>query len=110
MPSAFFRRALVIAALSITPAFAFAAEVIEKPSGCPNKAAPTEAATPPVKSPSSGTAPGDSGSTGWSGGTGGSNIGTSADGPTPGSPSSHPETAKGLDPIKPDATNPANNC
>jgi hypothetical protein len=88
-----------------------AAEPVTAPSSPCNKAQPAEAATPPNKSASSGTAPGDSGSTGWSGGTGGSNIGTSQDGPTPGSPNSHPETAKGLDPTKPSTANPAaTNC
>jgi hypothetical protein len=37
------------------------------------------------------------GSTGWTGGTGGSNIGTSADGPTKGSNADQPATAQGLD-------------
>ncbi len=100
----------IIAACGLSFA-ARAAEPAAAPSTPCNKAAPTEAATPSVKSPSSGTAPGDAGSTGWSGGTGGSNIGTSQDGPTPASPTSQPETAKGLDPTKPSPANPAaTNC
>lgn len=72
----------------------------------PERAAPSSSATPPPPSSqpphqSSGTAPGEAGSTGWTGGIGGSHIGTSQDGPAPGSPNAHSETATGLDPIKP---------
>lgn len=69
--------------------------------GCElNKAPPTEAPTPtPEGGGNSGTDPGASGSTGWTGGTGGSNIGTTPGAPTSGSPTSHPETATGLNPI-----------
>jgi hypothetical protein len=63
--------------------------------------APSEPATPVAKGEGSGTAPGSSGSTGWSGsGLGGAYNGTAPSGPTAGSPSWHPVTAKGLDPIK----------
>lgn len=110
MPASSVLRFITLAAVCGWSSLALAADPVQPGTGCPNTAAPTQAATPPVKSPSSGTAPGDSGSTGWSGGTGGSNIGTSADGPTSGSPTSQPETAKGLDPTKPTAANPPNNC
>lgn len=68
-------------------------------SGCSQ--APVEPATQPSKGEGSGTSPGSSGSTGWSGaGLGGAFNGTSPSGPVSSSPSWHPVTAKGLDPIK----------
>ena len=70
--------------------------------GC-GTAAATPAATPPTQGSNSGTAPGNMGSNAWSGGTGGSYIGTNPQGPTPGSPSDQPATARGLDPTKPSA-------
>jgi hypothetical protein len=66
-------------------------------SGCDVASAETPA-TPPAQGPDAGTSPGGDGSTGWTGGTGGSNIGTTPSGPTPASPTEHPETASGLDP------------
>lgn len=65
-------------------------------------AAPTTAPTKTEKGPDSGTK--NPGSTAWSGATGGSNNDTTQAGPQPGSPTEHPATAKGLDPIKPQAS------
>jgi hypothetical protein len=62
-----------------------------------NAAAPL---TKPKDGPQSGSAPGNMGSTGWTGGTGGSHIGI-ADEHSASNPG-QPETAKGLDPTKPD--------
>lgn len=59
---------------------------------------PHASATPPDQGPSSGTAPGSSGSTAWTGGTGGSHTGTTPHAPTPGSPNSQPEVVQGVDP------------
>lgn len=56
------------------------------------------AATPPATGADSGTKPGGSGSTGWSGGTGGSNIGTTPQASTPGSPDRQPAVVTGVDP------------
>ena len=74
------------------------------------KADPVISPTKPEAGPSSGTAPGNAGSTGWTGGTGGSHIGTSPSGPTQGSEQDHPATAKGLDPTKPESGNNASKC
>ena len=54
------------------------------------------AATEPQPATADGTAPGNSGSTGWSGGTGGSMIGTSPSGAVPQSKTWQPPTARGL--------------
>lgn len=54
-------------------------------------------ATGVAQGPSSGTAPGNAGSTGWSGGTGGSNTGTVPAGALPESKTWQPKTASGLD-------------
>ena len=59
-------------------------------------AEPTEAPTKSDKGPDSGSK--NMGSTGW---TGAKDTDTTDAGPTPGSPTEHPATAKGLDP-KPD--------
>ncbi len=68
----------------------------------------TTAATPhDPNSQASGTSPGTAGSSGWTGGLGGSYIGTAPKGPTPHSPSEHPATASGLDPMKSAAATPA---
>jgi hypothetical protein len=66
--------------------------------GC-GEAGRTDAATPPPKGADSGTQPGAS-SSGWSGGLGGNYTGTNPQGPTAGSNSDQPATAKGLDPTK----------
>ena len=68
-----------------------------------NSAKPSDPATPPGQGGTTGTSPGDMGSTGWTGGTGGSHIGTSNQGPTPGSNSDHPPAATGSDPMRPRA-------
>lgn len=72
--------------------------------GCTRQ--PHAAATPPARGPASGTAPGNAGSTGWTGGTGGTYTGTTPQAPTPGSPTAHPETVRGLDPKPDDARRP----
>lgn len=65
--------------------------------GC--QSAKAEPATKPAPASADGTAPGNSGSTGWTGGLGGSTIGTTQAGGTPNSKSYQPATARGLDPI-----------
>src|SRR6202012_6052041 len=65
--------------------------------GCQAKAQPTEPATAPKDSSTSGSQ--NMGSTGWTGGKG---VNASDDGPSKGSGSYQPETAKGLD-LKKDA-------
>jgi len=82
----------------------------DKASGACEKAPPAEASTPSTEGPSSGTAPGNAGSSGWTGGIGGSNIDTSQAGPQKGSPSDQPATASGLDPTKPQAASAKPNC
>ncbi|MGO4704906.1 hypothetical protein AB4072_03885 [Microvirga sp. 2MCAF38] len=77
------------------------APALAQQSNCTNAPA-TQAATPPDPgSTASGTSPGTAGSTGWTGGTGGSYIGTAPKGPSQHSPTEHPATASGLDPMKP---------
>jgi hypothetical protein len=61
-------------------------------------AKPDQPATQPQPGPSSGTAPGNEGSTGWTGGTGGSFTGTSNHAPTTGSRTEQPETVRGVNP------------
>lgn len=77
-------------------------------TGCVEAQAPSvKAPTDSASGPDSGTK--NMGSTGWSGGgLGGSHNDTTAAGPTPGSKTEHPKTAKGLDPMKSngDARNP----
>jgi hypothetical protein len=89
---------LTIAALAagVTGGYAQSSDPTGR-NGCEVADAETPA-TPPAEGPDAGTSPGGDGSTGWTGGTGGSNIGTTPSGPTPGSPTEHPETASGLDP------------
>ena len=69
-----------------------------------------QASTPSEEGPSSGTKPGNAGSTGWSGGIGGTHMDTTPSGPRPGSEQQHPPTAQGLDPIKPRPENPPTKC
>ena len=97
-------RVLTIAAAAFLGATAFAGA--QTPSTAPAKGgcnagvvnAPT---TPKSQDSAGGTAPGNTGITGFSGaGLGGSFAGTSPNGPAAGSPSAQPATAKGLDPIK----------
>ncbi|MBB5692718.1 hypothetical protein [Muricoccus pecuniae] len=68
-------------------------------AGCPGGGNKAEAATPPARGSGDGTAPGNTGSTGWSGGTGGSFIGTNPRGAVATSPTWQPPTARGLDPL-----------
>ncbi|WP_134678641.1 hypothetical protein [Paracoccus ravus] len=63
---------------------------------CPPPAGMAEPATPESAS-ADGTAPANSGSTGWSGGTGGSLIGTNPQGATRHTKTWHAPTARGLD-------------
>lgn len=95
-------RVLSIAAaallLAMTAAGAQTQSTTPSKPGC--DAAPATPATPEAKGDASGTAPGNSGSTGFSGsGLGGAYTGTTPNGAVPGSPSVQPATAKGLDPI-----------
>jgi len=88
---------LAVAAIGLsTPCWAQTAAQ----SPCPEEPATTAATAPDPGNQASGTSPGTAGSTGWTGGLGGSYIGTAPKGPTPESPSDHPKTASGLDPMK----------
>jgi hypothetical protein len=88
---------LAVAAIGLsTPCWAQTASQ----SPCPQEPATTAATTPDPNSQASGTSPGTAGSSGWTGGLGGSFIGTAPKGPTPQSPSDHPKTASGIDPMK----------
>jgi hypothetical protein len=98
-----FRRLAAAVLLVGCPAYASAQQQTSTPQPaqpCAAKAASADAATPPGAGGREGTRPGDSGSTGWTGGLGGSYIGTTHAGPNPASPTLHPETATGLDPMK----------
>ncbi|WP_201829245.1 hypothetical protein [Microvirga zambiensis] len=95
---------LAVAAIGLsTPSWAQTAA--QNP--CPEEPATTAATAPDQGNHASGTSPGTAGSTGWTGGLGGSFIGTAPKGPTPESPSDHPKTASGLDPMKSAAAAPA---
>ena len=82
------------------------------PATTPSKdcvAAEKTAPTPSQTGPQSGTAPGNTGVTGWTNGLGGTHTDTTPSGPLPGAGTAHSPTARGLDPTKPGAT-PATNC
>lgn len=101
------RAAMILAVAAIglsTPCWAQSAA--QNP--CPQEPATTAATAPDHNSQASGTSPGTAGSSGWTGGLGGSYIGTTPKGPTPQSPSDHPATASGLDPMKGAAAAPEN--
>ncbi len=84
--------------LSGSSALAQTQSTTPSPAGC--TAAPATPATPETKGADAGTAPGNSGSTGFScSGLGGAYTGTTPNGPVASSPSVQPATAKGLDPI-----------
>lgn len=87
--------------IAICAAAALSGAALAQSTKPANPATPANPIPNQSQSQSSGTGPGEAGSTGWTGGIGGSNIGTTQDGPTAASPNAHPETAKGLDPIKP---------
>lgn len=72
------------------------AQSLEGKGSC-NSANKAEAATPPDRQSADGTAPGNSGSTGWTGGTGGAHVGTNPQGALPESKTWQPPTARGLD-------------
>lgn len=72
------------------------AEPIAKTAPQPADSGKCEPATAQTAE-SDGTAPSNSGSTGWSGGTGGSQIGTHPSGATPHTKTWHSPTARGLD-------------
>lgn len=96
----FIRKTLFAAALVAAPSFVMAQAAVETPrvgtaAGCEGRVA--QPATGVAQGPSSGTAPGNSGSTGWSGGTGGSHTGTVPAGALPESKTWQPQTASGLD-------------
>ncbi|MTH78156.1 hypothetical protein [Paracoccus aestuariivivens] len=65
-------------------------------SDCPPAAAQAEPATKDTAT-TDGTAPSNSGSTGWSGGTGGSHIGTNPQGGSQHTKTWHSPTARGID-------------
>lgn len=73
-----------------------AASAPAAPGECPPTAAKAEPATAEGGS-SDGTAPENSGSTGWTGGTGGSQIGTNPSGASHETKTWHAPTARGLD-------------
>ncbi|KFI32513.1 hypothetical protein CG51_00905 [Haematobacter missouriensis] len=94
------RSTLLAAAVIFTPAILTAQTAVETPKvgvagDCEGGVA--QPATGVAQGPSSGTAPGNAGSTGWSGGTGGSNTGTVPAGALPESKTWQPKTASGLD-------------
>lgn len=92
-------RLLILAVSALVPlAVPYVAAGQSTPRSDCEMAAPTEAPTKSDKGPDSGSK--NMGSTGW---TGAKDTDTTDAGPTPGSPTEHPATAKGLDP-KPDAT------
>lgn len=96
---------LAIAAIGLSTS-CWAQSAAQNP--CPQEPATTAATAPDQNSQASGTSPGTAGSSGWTGGLGGSYIGTTPKGPTPQSPSDHPATASGLDPMKGAAAAPEN--
>ncbi|MEO1909548.1 MAG: hypothetical protein ABGX10_03820 [Paracoccus sp. (in: a-proteobacteria)] len=63
---------------------------------CTDESGQAEPATSPAPS-EDGTAPENTGTTGWSGGTGGSQLGTNTQGAVERSPTWQPPTARGLD-------------
>ncbi|MDX7951523.1 hypothetical protein P7D22_10125 [Lichenihabitans sp. Uapishka_5] len=75
-------------------------------SDCANAAATLTPATQTAPAAADGTAPGNAGSTGWSGGTGGSYLGTTPAGASKDSKTWQPATARGLDPLAPQAPVP----
>lgn len=94
------RSSLIAATLIFSPAILAAQVAVETPKvgtagECEGGVA--QPATGVAQGPSSGTAPGNAGSTGWSGGTGGSNTGTVPAGALPESKTWQPKTASGLD-------------
>ena len=91
--------AAIMMVAATLPALAQAQSTSPSRTGC--DAAPAAApATPETRSAESGTAPGNSGSTGFSGsGLGGAYTGTTPNGAVATSPSVQPATARGLDPI-----------
>lgn len=91
------RLILIVAALGLSPP-CWAQTAAQPP--CPGAPSTTAATSPDPQNQASGTSPGTAGSSGWTGGLGGSFIGTAPNGPTPQSPSEHPATASGLDPMK----------
>jgi hypothetical protein len=96
---------ILAACLLVLSPVAGTAQTSKAAEACQETARPTEAPTKTEKGPDSGSK--NAGSTGWSGtGFGGSQNDTTEAGPTKGSPTEHPATAKGLDPTKPSATNP----
>ena len=98
--SASFRSALVLTALcplwAATPGQT-AARNADAPTDCVATAEKAEPATPPDRASNDGTAPGNSGSTGWTGGMGGAYIGTNPQGTATDSKTWQPPTARGLD-------------
>lgn len=93
--------ALLLGATVVAPPPAAAQTQSTTPSktGC-NAGVVNAPTTPTAQDSGGGTAPGNTGNTGFSGaGLGGSFAGTSPNGPAAGSPSVQAATAKGLDPI-----------
>ena len=96
-------RVLTIAAAAFLGATVLAGAQVQstEPSktGC-NAGVVNAPPTPKEQNSAGGTAPGNTGITGFSGsGLGGAYTGTSPNGPVAGSPSVQPATAHGLDPI-----------
>nr|WP_189503158.1 hypothetical protein [Tianweitania populi] len=86
--------------MSAAPAFAQTPNDVSRPgdkTNCTQAASKAEPATAPDRNSADGTAPGNTGSTGWSGGTGGAYIGTNPQGATAASPTWQPPTARGID-------------
>jgi hypothetical protein len=86
--------------LSASPVLAQTPNDVSRPgdkTNCTEAAGKAEPATAPDRNSADGTAPGNTGSTGWSGGTGGAFIGTNPQGATADSPTWQPPTARGID-------------
>lgn len=95
-------RVLTIAAAAFLGATALAGAQTQstEPSKTGCNAAPAANPTPTEQDSSGGTAPGNTGVTGFTGkGLGGAYTGTTQSGALPSSPSVQPATAHGLDPI-----------
>ncbi|WP_250157159.1 hypothetical protein [Tianweitania aestuarii] len=97
------RSVMAVAALgllSASPVWAQTPNDVSRPgdkTNCTEAAGKAEPATAPERNSDDGTAPGNTGSTGWSGGTGGAYIGTNPQGATAASPTWQPPTARGID-------------
>ncbi|QDA35742.1 hypothetical protein E4191_16390 (plasmid) [Paracoccus liaowanqingii] len=101
MTRSYFRSAIAAGLLALAgysaPAFAQnTPDRLSEAGTCPAADTMAEPANQPDPSEDA-TAPENTGTTGWSGGTGGSQLGTNIQGATDSSPTWQPPTARGLD-------------